>query len=80
MEVTKNNKLCPFVVPVNHNYLNGAKTLGFVHTIMGNFRHGDNSKDSHIEQMGLDPCVVVGFNDKVTTPFYFYSNFSSCLH
>ena len=71
MEVTKNNKLCPFVAPVNHNYLNKAKTLIIVHTMMGNFCHGDNSKDSHIEQMGSDACVVVGFNDKVSTPFLF---------
>jgi hypothetical protein len=75
MEVTKNNKLCPFVAPVNHNYLNRAKTLSIVHTMMGNFCHGDDSKDSHIEQMGSDACVVVSFNDKVSTPFLFLIQF-----
>jgi hypothetical protein len=25
MEVTENNKFCPFIAPVYHNYLNGAK-------------------------------------------------------
>jgi hypothetical protein len=77
MEVTKNNKLRPFVALalVNHNHLNEAKTLSIVHTMMGNFCHGDDSKDSHIEQMGSDACVVVGFNDKVSTPFLFLIQF-----
>jgi hypothetical protein len=39
--------------------------------MMGNFCHGDDSKDSHIEKMGSDACVVVGFNDKVSTFFNF---------
>ena len=77
MMVTEDNKLCPFVAPVNHNYLNGAKTLSIVHTMMGNFCHGDDSKDLHIEQMGTDACVVVGFNRKVRTPLYL---FPSSLH
>ena len=71
MEVAENSKLRPFIAPVNHNYLNKAKTLSIVHTMMGNFCHGDNSKDSHIEQMGSDLCVVVGFNDKLSTPLLF---------
>ena len=71
MEVTENNNLRPFVAPVNHNYLNEAKTSSIVHTMTGNFCRGDNSKDSHIEQMGSDLCVVVGFNDKLSTPLLF---------
>ena len=75
MEVTKNNKLYPFVAPVNHNYFNEAKTLSIVHTMIGYFCHSDNSKDSHIDQIGSDACVVVGFNDKVSTPFLFLIQF-----
>ncbi len=41
MDVTENNKLHPFVAPVNHNFLNEAKTLSIAHTMMGNFCHGD---------------------------------------
>ncbi len=43
--------------------------------MMGNFCHGDDSKDLHIEQMGSDACLVVGFNDKVSTPFLFLIQF-----
>jgi hypothetical protein len=70
MEVTENKKLRPSVALVNHNNLNKAKTLSIVHMMMGNFCHGDNSKDLHVEQMGSVACVVVGFNDKVSTPFF----------
>ena len=39
--------------------------------MMGNFCHGDDDKDLHMEQMGTDACVVVGFNNKVRTSLYF---------
>ncbi len=73
MDVTKNLELHPFVAPVNHNFLNEAKTLNIVHTMMGNFCHGDEQKDSQMEQMGTDACVIVGFNDKVRTLLYLFS-------
>ncbi len=41
MDVTENNELHPFVALFNHNFLNEAKTLSIVHTMMGNFCHGD---------------------------------------
>jgi hypothetical protein len=44
MDVTENNKLCLFVAPVNHNFLNEAKTLSIAHMMMGNFCHGDEKK------------------------------------
>jgi hypothetical protein len=37
MDVTEKNELRPFVAPVNHNFLNEAKTLNIAHTMMGNF-------------------------------------------
>jgi hypothetical protein len=46
MDVTKQQQLRPFVAPVNHNFLNEAKTSNIVHTMMGNFCHGDEQKDS----------------------------------
>ena len=61
------------MAPVNHNFLNEAKTLNIVHTMMGNFCHGDEQKDSQMEQMGTDACVIVGFNDKVRTLLYLFS-------
>jgi hypothetical protein len=65
MDVTENKELCPFVAPDNHYFLNEAKTLNITHTMMGNFCHGDEQKDSQMEQMGMDACVIVGFNNKV---------------
>jgi hypothetical protein len=59
--VNYENHLRPYVVPVNHNSLNEAKALNIAHTMLGNFCHGDKDKESHMENMGNDACVVVGF-------------------
>ncbi len=72
MDVTENKELCPFVAPVNHNFLNEAKTLHIAHTMMGNFCHGDEQKDSQMEQMGTDACVIVGFNNKMRKLLYLF--------
>ena len=67
MDVTEKNELRPFVAPVNHNFLNEAKTLNIAHTC-----HGDEQKDSQMEQMGTDACVIVGFNNKVRILSYLF--------
>ncbi len=41
-------KLQPFIAPINHNTLTSAKTMNIVHTLMGNFCHGDKDKISQI--------------------------------
>ncbi len=72
MDVTENNKLHPFVAPVNHNFLNGDKTLSIAHTMMGNFCLGDEKKESQMENMGTDACVIVGFDNKVRLLSYLF--------
>jgi hypothetical protein len=57
--------LHPYVAPVNNNFFNEAKALNIAHTMLGNFCHGDKDKESHMENMGNDACVVVGFNNMV---------------
>jgi hypothetical protein len=54
-----------YVAPVNHNSLNEAKALNIAHTMLGNFCHSDKDKELHMENMGNDACVVVGFNNMV---------------
>ncbi len=60
-----NIKLQPFIVPVNHNTLTSAKAINIVHTLMGNFCHGDKEKISQLEDMGNDACILIGYHDKV---------------
>ncbi len=72
MYVTEKNELRPFVAPVNHNFLNEAKTLNITHMMMGNLCHGDKQKNSQMEQMGTDACVIVGFNNKVRILSYLF--------
>ncbi len=55
----------PYLAPVYHNTLNEAKALNIAHTMLGNFCHGDEDKELHMENMGNNACVVVGFNNMV---------------
>jgi hypothetical protein len=61
--VNHENQLHPYVAPVNHNSLNEEKRLNIAHTILGNFCHGDKDKKFHMENVGNNACVVVGFNN-----------------
>jgi hypothetical protein len=58
-------KLQPFIAPVNDNTLTSAKAMQIVHTLMGNFCHGDKDKISQMEDMGNDACFLMGNHDKV---------------
>jgi hypothetical protein len=62
----KKTTLRPYVAPVNHNVLNTEKAINIAHTIWGNFCHGDKSKNSQMETMGMDSCMIVGYHDKVS--------------
>ena len=66
-EIEKMNQihLRPLIAPVNHNTLDNNKTLNIVHTLMGNFGHGSKDKISHMEDMGNDAQMLIGYNDKV---------------
>ncbi len=64
----KKTTLRPYVAPVNHNVLNteAEKALNIAHTVLGNFCHGDKSKNSQIETMGMDSCMMIGYHNKVS--------------
>jgi hypothetical protein len=58
-------KLQPLIVPVNNNTLTSAKAMQIVHTLMGNFCHGDKDKVSQMEDMGNNACLLMGYHNKV---------------
>jgi hypothetical protein len=62
----KKRTLRPYVAPVNHNVLNTEKAINIAHTILGNFCHGDESKNLQMETMGMDACMMIGYHDKVS--------------
>ncbi len=62
--------LQPYEAPVNHNTLTSAKTLQIVHTLMGNYCHGDQTKKSQSEDMGNDACLLMGYHDMVRALMY----------
>ncbi len=62
----KKTTLRPYVAPVNHNILNMEKAINIAHNILGNFCHGDESKNSQMETMCMDSCMIDGYHDKVS--------------
>jgi hypothetical protein len=58
-------KLQPFIAPINHNALDFSKAFNIIHTLMGNFCHGDKNKISQREDMGNNACLLLGYHDKV---------------
>ena len=58
--------LQPFAAAVNHNVVNESKTLQIIHTLMGNFCHGDKTKESQPEEMGNDACMMISYDAKVS--------------
>jgi len=81
----KKNILRPYVAPVNHNVLNNEKAINIAHTIMGNFCHGDETKNSQMETMGMDACMMIGYHNKVSkktvaTNQSFYSKLEDYVH
>ncbi len=63
-EGKKKKTLRPYMAPVNHNILNTEKAINIAHTILGNFCHGDDSKNSQMETMGMDSCMIIGYHNK----------------
>jgi D-aminopeptidase len=52
---------------------------------MGNFCHGDETKNSQMETMGMDACMMIGYHNKVSkktvaTNQSFYSKLENYVH
>ena len=79
----KKNMLRPYAAPVNHNVLNNEKAINIAHTILGNFCHGDETKNSQMETMGMDACMMIGYHDKVSQTVAnrsYYSKLENYVH
>jgi len=72
----RKNILRPYVAPVNHNVINNEKAINIAHTILGYFCHGDETKNSQMETMGMDACVMIGYHNKVSKTVANQSNYS----
>jgi hypothetical protein len=62
-----NTTLLPFIAPVNHKEVSESKRVQIIHTLMGNFCHGDKNKESQPEAMGNDTCIMLAYNSKVSS-------------
>ncbi len=64
-QVNTNNDvgLRMFTAPVNHNKLDKKKTLQIINTILGITYQHENKLTRQNQDIGLDACVVVGYDD-----------------
>ena len=79
----RKNILRPYVAPVNHNVLNNEKAINIAHTILGNFCHGDDTKNSQMETMGMDACMMIEYHNKVSKTVAnqsYYSKLENYVH
>jgi len=79
----KKNIPRPYVAPVNHNVLNNEKAINIAHTILGNFCHGDETKNSQMETMGMDAYMMIGYHDEVSKTVAnqsYYSKLENYVH
>jgi len=79
----KKNISRPYVAPVNHNVLNNEKAINIAHTFLGNFCHGDETKNSQMETMGMDACMMIGYHNKVNKTVAnqsYYSKLENYVH
>jgi hypothetical protein len=51
-----------YVAPANHNRLAEAYTLHIVNTLLGNSYQSNHDQTVHNQDLGLDACVIVGYN------------------
>jgi hypothetical protein len=59
--------LLPFIAPVNNNKVNESKMVQIIHTLIGNFCHGDKNKKSQPADMGNVACIIVAYHAKVSS-------------
>jgi hypothetical protein len=68
--------LSPLIAPVNHNEVNEFKPVKIIHTLMGNFCHGDKYKESQPEDMGNAACIMYAYHAKVSSCYHISKRFN----
>ncbi len=76
-QVTEKGKLRAFIALVNHNSVSEHMVVDICNTIMGEYCGSNNL---HIQEMGDNACVIVGWDDDGTEVSYFqvlYTSYSN---
>ena len=57
-----------YVAPANHNWLQESYTLQVVNTLLGNSYQDKHNPTVQNQDMGIDACVLVGYNTDDNKP------------
>jgi len=68
---TKEGKLRAYVAQVNHNTINTSMVASITSTMLGNYCQDKKADSTHLQDMGTDAGMLIGYNDKVSMhPLY----------
>jgi hypothetical protein len=65
--VTDEGKLKAYIAPVNHNNISENMVVDVCNIIMGDYCGSDNS---HMQEMGDDAGVIVGWDEGIKVSFF----------
>ncbi len=75
-QVTEKGKLRAFVAPANHNSVSEHMVVDICNTMMGEYCGSNNL---HMQEMGDDACVIVGWDDCTEVSYFqvLYTSYSN---
>jgi hypothetical protein len=53
-----------YIVPFNHNRIDSKMVASIMSTMKGNYCRDESKDNTHLQDMGLDAAVLVGYYNK----------------
>ncbi len=56
--------MAAYIAPINHNRINRKMVASIMSTMKGNYCRVESKDNMHLQDMGLDAAVLVGYYNK----------------
>ena len=56
--------MAAYIAPINHNRVDSKMVARIMTTMKGNYCRDESMDSTHLQDMGLDAAVLVGYYDK----------------
>jgi hypothetical protein len=75
--------MAAYIAPINHNRIDSTMVASIISTMTGNYCRDTSMDNTHLQDMGSDAAVLLGYYDKSVSMsinihivyfLYFYSN------
>ncbi len=53
-----------YIAPINHNRIDSKMVASIIRTMKGNYCRDESKDNIHLQDMGLDAAVLVGYYNK----------------